>query len=1200
VTKLARHLLYICDAALSPWNIRTVSKIVLNSALLTLSYAKGASWNSTLMCSPNTRVALLEDIWKWVDTADPTKAAEIFWLCDVAGSGKSTVAHTFAQQCHEKGLLASSFFFDREIHGCNGPQKIFNTIARDLAGLNPALAEDIAAVLDQDCSIASANLTRQFQALILEPAHRHSFTAPVVIVVDALDEILGGDIDTELLGILSNQMAKLPGMFRIFLTSRPKREIDVFLAKRDHILLRLIDIHSAANLSDIGIYVRLKLKEIATWGDLGEEWPDQLLLDNFTRTAEGLFIWVSTVCNYVRTTTNPSEELRRLVLKRSPQGLPAEEKMDKLYLTILQTCNWRDEEFVRGYDLLLGAIMAAKSPLSMSALQSLHGDRLKFPGKKILQPLSALLTGLAEMDQPVRILHQSFRDFITVRAQLSSDSRQFFLCEKTHNQRVTLLCLEVLDRELTDNIYGTGYLGIHDEETPGIPEISEITEQLWYACKFWIDHIIEVQSPASNQLTTVLRDVMSRRLVLWMEVITSKDKFPGLYRVNNWLQVRTDPNFHSLTWPNCRDQAIAPSDYNLHDAESFASVLLTISSRLSYMNRREEALTAIQEAVELYRQLAANRSVAFNSHLAKSLNNLSVHLANLSYLEAALIAIQEAVEIHRHLVADQPATFHPDVPRYSSTHWRSSHLSNLGCREGAPTMIQDAMELHRQSTADQPVTFNPDLAMSLNNLSNRLSDLGCREDALTAIGEAVELRRQLAADQPATFNPDLASSLNNLSRHLSNLGRPDDALRAIQEAVELRRQLAAKQPAAFNPDLALSLHNLSNRLSDLGYLEDALRVIQEAVELRRQLAADRPAAFNLNLAMSLNILSISLSDLGRREDALSAVQEAVELLQRPAADQPVAFNPHLAMVLNNLSSRLSDLGCQEDALTAIQGAVDLRRQLVAGRSATFHPDLAKYLNTLSNTMSYLGRQKDALSAIQEAVDLHRQLAADRPAVFNPDLAMSLNNFSNRLSDFDCQEDALIVIREAIELRRELAADRPVAYNRDLAESLNNLSACLSDLCHQEEALKASQEAVELYRQLTADRPAALNPGLALSLSNLSVNLSKLGHKEDALTVIREAVGLHRHLAADQPAAFNPNLALSLNNLSYHLSNLGHQEEALTVIQEAVEMRRQLAEVRPVVFNLDLAQSLSNLCECLFHQGRRGEALKAAQDAAGLA
>ncbi|KAG8741262.1 hypothetical protein FRC12_015731 [Ceratobasidium sp. 428] len=42
------------------------------------------------------------------------------------------------------------------------------------------------------------------------------------------------------------------------------------------------------------------------------------------------------------------------------------------------------------------------------------------------------------------------------------------------------------------------------------------------------------------------------------------------------------------------------------------------------MGRREEALAAIEEAVQLCRQLAADRPAAFTPDLADSLNNLSI------------------------------------------------------------------------------------------------------------------------------------------------------------------------------------------------------------------------------------------------------------------------------------------------------------------------------------------------------------------------------------------------------------------------------------------------------------------------------------------------------------------------------------------------------------------------------------------------
>jgi len=75
--------------------------------------------------------------------------------------------------------------------------------------------------------------------------------------------------------------------------------------------------------------------------------------------------------------------------------------------------------------------------------------------------------------------------------------------------------------------------------------------------------------------------------------------------------------------------------------EGYAGLLFDLSSRLSYMDRREDALKAIEEAVQLYRQLAADRPAAFTPNLATSLINLSNCLSDLGRREDALTAIEE-------------------------------------------------------------------------------------------------------------------------------------------------------------------------------------------------------------------------------------------------------------------------------------------------------------------------------------------------------------------------------------------------------------------------------------------------------------------------------------------------------------------------------------------------------------------------------
>ncbi|SNR87970.1 tetratricopeptide repeat protein, partial [Puniceibacterium sediminis] len=349
------------------------------------------------------------------------------------------------------------------------------------------------------------------------------------------------------------------------------------------------------------------------------------------------------------------------------------------------------------------------------------------------------------------------------------------------------------------------------------------------------------------------------------------------------------------------------------------------------LGRREDALGAAEEAVALYRDLAAARPEAFTPNLAASLNTLANHLSALGRREEALAAAEEAVALYRDLVAARPEAFTPDLA--GSLNNLANHLSDLGRREDALGAAEEAVALYRDLAAARPEAFTPDLAISLNNLAGFLSGLGRREDALEAAEEAVALRRDLAAARPEAFTPDLAMSLNNLAGFLSDLGRREAALEAAEEAVALRRDLAAARPEAFTPDLAASLNNLARFLSDLGRREAALGAAEEAVVLYRDLVGARPEAFTPNLAGSLNNLAKVLSALGRREAALGAAEEAVVLYRDLVGARPEAFTPNLAMSISVLSDMHRDLGDHARCRAACLEAAALLAPFMAR-----HPD----------------------------------------------------------------------------------------------------------------------------------------------------------------------------------------------------------------------------------------------------------------------
>ncbi|KZP15121.1 hypothetical protein FIBSPDRAFT_795947, partial [Athelia psychrophila] len=256
-----------------------------------LAYAKGVSWDPTLACLPGTRVTMMALIDEWSRSLD---GQNVFWLNGVAGSGKSAIAHTVAQKLHKKRVLASSFFFNQDINSRDTLRSIFSKIARDIATRNPDFAEDISAVLEEDLSLASAPLARQFEELIIAPLRRHVIGDPIVVVIDALDETSPDGADNELLRILRDEASELPPQLRIIVTSRPTRELVDFLSEKDHIQSHHIDITSAENADDIEALISGKLQDNTRRDKMGLSSTDSVTISDLKMLSEGLFIWIVT------------------------------------------------------------------------------------------------------------------------------------------------------------------------------------------------------------------------------------------------------------------------------------------------------------------------------------------------------------------------------------------------------------------------------------------------------------------------------------------------------------------------------------------------------------------------------------------------------------------------------------------------------------------------------------------------------------------------------------------------------------------------------------------------------------------------------------------------------------------------------------------------------------------------------------------
>lgn len=159
----------------------------------TLPTAPQAAFNSldnqhATTCLPDTRVELLQDITRW---ADGLHGRCIFWLNGIAGTGKSTVARTIARKYHDQGNLGGSFFFSRGGGDASHADRLFITLASQLAIEIPSVRPYIREAIKEHKDIALQSLRDQWNRLIIGPFSKldsDSCPPSIVLVLDALDE----------------------------------------------------------------------------------------------------------------------------------------------------------------------------------------------------------------------------------------------------------------------------------------------------------------------------------------------------------------------------------------------------------------------------------------------------------------------------------------------------------------------------------------------------------------------------------------------------------------------------------------------------------------------------------------------------------------------------------------------------------------------------------------------------------------------------------------------------------------------------------------------------------------------------------------------------------------------------------------------------------------------------------------------------
>jgi NACHT domain len=519
------------------------------------------SRNNATRCFQGTREKILEEIYNWIEHQDPHHPP-IFWLCGLAGIGKSTIAQTVAE--HEDALhrLGASFFFSRDEADRRNSLLLFPTLAFQMALFNPEFRTHVVGALDKNPDVGRAIIRQQIEHLIIAPLqHCQIKTQLIVIVIDALDECFPESGAEEILILWAAEIRKLNRQVRLLITSRPELHI---WSKFQSPALRFIsqsyilhDIEKSIVRADVELFLRHSLNDIAHEFGLTTPWPTSYELGILVKRADVLFIYAATVIKFVadKHWADPYRQLRVLLREKHVDSIlqghmSRYREVDTLYLQVLQHAlsEDHDKELSLRFKNVVGAIVMLQDPLTSGSLESLL--QLE-PGtvRRCLRRLHSVLLVPDAEDSPIRVFHPSFPDFLMSPQRCTNE--RFFVSEAQGHASLAVHCLQTMMKLLTPDMCGVLSEKRCNNMVPDLAERLSATVPLHlrYGCIYFAAHV-SYAPPSDTFLTSLVETFCKSKMLAWFEVLSLLGRFNEaasyLRAVKQWYLVSDEDLFHSF------------------------------------------------------------------------------------------------------------------------------------------------------------------------------------------------------------------------------------------------------------------------------------------------------------------------------------------------------------------------------------------------------------------------------------------------------------------------------------------------------------------------------------------------------------------------------------------------------------------------------------------------------------------------------
>lgn len=443
----------------------------------------------------------------------------------MAGTGKSTLLRTIAQQVDKLGRLGGSFFFYRRGDAdLKEAKKVLPTLAYQLAKFDRGFAHRLTEALGGGIDVCHESYKRQAEKLFIEPAKGLVLNkGPILLVLDALDECEEEGLKA-LLPVVLAAIRSSSAHIKLLVATRPEPYIKAILtAPSTHNSVVLHDIEGSVVRDDIARYLNTRLTDIPdeVGRDMEKPWFKREELDLLVAACGLLFVYASTALLFIgdKSVTDPRRQLNTLLTIDTTTSTTVNRYtiLDCLYSEVLGHGIPRNNVYVLDrFRRVIGTLVLLRDTLTIreiAALMKIDAEDVK----AALNRLHSVILMPKSVDGVAVIYHKSFEDYI-----ISPDRCPLYYVDVAeHHASLAGWCLQVILDSLpnhTSDRKPPGYIRDGDKTVRQETKTDAISPWLKYACIYLAVHI-KATPMGDTRTIALLVQFLERGILWWFEIL---------------------------------------------------------------------------------------------------------------------------------------------------------------------------------------------------------------------------------------------------------------------------------------------------------------------------------------------------------------------------------------------------------------------------------------------------------------------------------------------------------------------------------------------------------------------------------------------------------------------------------------------------------------------------------------------------------